>query len=771
MRSLHRFAPALAVGVIGCSPAATNPERPDARDLGSNDGSADPSRSAHKRPDPPPPVWENPGGMWMPSQLASQADTLKKVGFTIDPSALTKPMEFPLGAVVSLGGCSASFVSPDGLIVTNHHCVTGALQFNSKPDQNLITDGYLAKARGDEKSAGPAARVFVTQAFKDVTKDVRDGLDGMKDDLVRYQAMEDRQKKLVSECEKGKEGIRCSVVSYFGAGQFTLIEQLEIRDVRLVYAPPEGIGNYGGETDNWRWPRHTGDFAFYRAYVGKDGKPADFSDTNVPFRPTHVLRLATKPLTPGDAVLVAGYPARTNRLTTAAEVKEAVEYELPYTIDFCQVYLAELEKIAKTDKDLAIKAETFIRGLANWLTNNKGQLEGLTKDGLLAQKQASEAELEKWIAASPDRKAKYDGAAAKVVKTFLDSRKTRDADASVRELLRMVRLFGAAHTIVRNAEERAKPDDKRDPDFQDRNQKRIEQGLVQLSKSYSPVLDKAMLRLVVERELKLPVDKRAGIARALLGKPKDPKAAVPYPPADIDKAIADLYEKATLGDEATRIKLLTKGTTAELRRSADPVIKLALALRPQTKAYEERSKRLEGAMALVRPTFVEAMREKAGGNLAPDANRTLRVTYGTVRGYAPKPGAPLHYPFTTLSEVVKKHTGAGEFNSPKGLLDAVAKKKLGPYVDAGLGDVPVDFLSDLDITGGNSGSATLNGRGELVGLAFDGNYESMASDWLFIPAVTRSIHVDLRYMLWVMDAVSGADHLLQEMGVEPSIAN
>ncbi len=723
------------------------------------------------RPEPPPPVWENPGGMWMPAQLGAQADTLKKVGFTIDPAALTKPTEFPLGAIVFLGGCSASFVSPDGLIVTNHHCVTGALQFNSKPDQNLLTDGYLAKTRAEEKSAGPAARVFVTQAFKDVTKDMRDGLEGIKDDLQRYQSIEDRQKKLVAECEKGREGVRCSVVSYFGAGQFTLIEQLEIRDVRLVYAPPEGIGNFGGETDNWRWPRHGGDFAFYRAYVSKDGKPADFAEGNVPYRPPHVLRLAKKPLAPNDAVLVAGYPGRTNRLTTAAEVKEAVEYDQPYTIDFCQAYLAELEKIAKTDKDLAIKAETFIRGLANWLTNTKGQLEGLTKDGLLAKKVEAETELEKWIAAAPERKAKYDGAVSKVSKVFLDSRKSREADNAVRELLRMVRLFSAAQTIVRNAEERAKADAQRDPDFQERNQKRLEQGIVQLSKSYSPVLDKAMLKLVVARELKLPAEKRAGIAEALLGKPKDPKAAQPYAQADIDKAVDELYAKATLGDEATRVKLLTKGTTAELKNSKDPIIKLALALRPKTKAYEERGKRLSAAMALVRPLYVEALREKAGGILAPDANATLRVTYGTVRGYSPKPGAPVYYPFTTLSEMVKKHTGKGEFDAPKALLDAAAKKKLGPYVDPSLGDVPVDFLADLDITGGNSGSATLNARGELVGLAFDGNYESMASDWVFMPSITRSIHVDLRFMLWVMDAVSGADNLLKEMGVEPAIQN
>jgi hypothetical protein len=709
--------------------------------------------------------FENPGGMWLPEQLALQADTFKGVGFSIDPAVLTKPTEFPLGAVVSLGGCSASFVSPDGLVITNHHCVIGALQVNSKEGKNLLKDGYLAKTRADELSAGPAARVLVTQSMKDVTMRVREGLLAMKDDLARYQAIEDRQKLLVEECEKGREGIRCSVASFFGGAEFRLIEQLEIRDVRLVYAPPEGVGNYGGEIDNWRWPRHSGDFAFYRAYVGKEGKPADLGDKNVPYRPTHVLKLAKEALSPGDPVMVAGYPARTSRLTTAAETREGVVSDLPYTVDFCDAYLAELEAVKKADPKVAIKAEPFVRGLANTLTNVKGQIEGLTKGGLADKKASDEAELKKWIDADPGRAAKYGKGVDDVARLFLDSRKTLEADRTMRELGRLSRAYSAAYTIVRNAEERAKPNEARDPDYQDRNQKRLEQSFKQMTLQYSPVIDAAMVRLAAERELKHPEAKRAGLADAILGK-KKPGA---NPSADLKAALKGVYDKTKVGDEATRIKLLTKATVAELEKSDDPMIKLALALRPRTKEMEDRDKKLTGAMAMARPLFVGAMKEKAGGKLAPDANSTLRITYGTVRGYAPKPGAPVYAPFTPLAEVVKKHTGKDPFEAPKGLLDAVAAKKLGGYVDAKLGDVPVNFLADLDIAGGNSGSATLNARGELVGLAFDGNYESMASNWIFMPDVTRSIHVDLRYVLWVMDAVSGADALLREMGVEPTI--
>jgi len=749
--------------LAACSPAPSNGRLPDSR---LPEGTGDATSTASATP-PAPGKFENPGGMWLPEQLALQSKTFKDAGFSIDANALTKPTEFPLGAVISLGGCSASFVSADGLIITNHHCVTGALQYASDPKdptKNYMKHGFIAKSRAEEKSGGPALRVFVTRSLTDVTGKMRDGLAAITDDLARFQVLEDRSKQLVADCEKGKEGIRCSVVPFFGGGEYRLIEQLEIRDVRIVYAPPESIGNFGGEIDNWRWPRHGGDFSFYRALVDPSGKPADFSEKNVPFRPPHVLKLAKTPLRPGDPVMVAGYPARTNRLTTAAEVKEAVSSDIPYTIDFCTSYLAELERLAKTDKEIALKAETSIRGLANTLTNFKGQLEGLSKGGLADKKATSEKTLSQWISAAPER-AKYSGAIQKTSQVFADSRKALDQDRSLREALRMVKLFSSAHTILRNAEEREKADDKRDPDFQERNQKRLEQGTLQLSKSYSPVLDAAMLKLVIKRELALPPEKRAGLAEAILGKGK------PTGDADIDKAIKALYASTKLGTEATRVNLMTKASLASLQKSTDPFIKLATHVRAETKALEERGKRADGAFSLVRPSFVAAMREQKNGLLAPDANSTLRITYGSVRGYSPSPGAPVYAPFTVLSEVVKKTTGVEPFDAPPMMKSLVSQKKFGAYVDEKLGEVPVDFLADLDITGGNSGSATLNERGELVGLVFDGNYESMAQSWIFMPEITRSIHVDLRYILWVMDALVPAKHLLKEMGVEPSVQN
>lgn len=712
---------------------------------------------------PKTPAFENPGGMWMPTQMAEgkHAEQLKSLGYALDPKTMADVTSYPLGAVVSLGGCSASFVSPEGLIVTNHHCITRALQLNSTPKENLLKGGYVAKTRADERSSGPTSRVFVTQSFRDVTAKVREGIDSIKGDLERYKKMEAQTKQLIADCEKGRPEIRCSVGSFFGGAQYWLMEQLEIRDVRLVYAPDEGIGNFGGEVDNWRWPRHDGDFAFLRAYVGKDGKPADYSTDNVPYRPPHHLKLATKPLGQGDFVFVAGYPGTTNRLRTAAEVKEAVTWKYPRTIKLYEEALVILEAHAKESPERAIKAQPLIRGLSNALTKTRGLQDGLVTGGLAAQKEKLETDLRGWIEKDPARKTAYGSALDQIAEVFAKHQKTREKDASLEGML-LSNLLRTATMIVRMAEERPKPDADRDPEFQERNWKRMEQAQATLTKTYDRAIDRSLLKLLLERTAKLPAADRSEALEIIVGKGEATSAR-------IDAALDKLFTGTKLEAESERVKLLKGASTAELSRSNDAMIKLALKLRPLQKDLEDREETYGGAMSLLRPRYLDALRAWSPGPIAPDANGTLRITYGTVRGYKPAADAPMHKPFTRVSEMVKKHTGKEPFDAPDRILEAANAKKFGPYVDSSLGEVPVDFLSDLDITGGNSGSPTLNARGELVGLAFDGNYEAMASDWLFIPHITRTIHVDLRYMLWVLDAVDGGDHILAEMGAKPAI--
>lgn len=762
----HRLRPSalsaallLAVLAPGCGPeppavappaGAPAPQAPAAQQPAQSGAAAAPAAR-----------FENPGGMWMPEQLGGQADQLKAAGLELDPKALTDPTAFPLNAVISLGGCSASFVSPDGLVVTNHHCSVGALQYNSTPKEDLLKNGYVAKSRAEERWAGPTARVYVTRAFRDVTGEVLKDLGAAKSGMERHQKIEERQKQLVAACEKDRPGTRCSVAEYFGGAEYRLIEQLEIRDVRMVYMPPDGVGNYGGDIDNWRWPRHGGDFAFFRAYVGKDGKPADHADTNVPYRPASHLKLASAPLKQGDFVMVAGYPGRTNRLRTAAEVQSAVEWEYPQRVKLFGDVIALYTEISKKDDAARIKLSPMIDGLSNYLIKTQGLLDGLVKDGLAKKKADIEGQLQAWINAEAGRKAAYGDVLGKMAAIQAEAEKTRDHDALLGAGAWMGKMIASADTIVRMAEERPKPDAQRDPEFQERNWQRIEQGQARMQKSYHRGAESAVLKLLLKRMAKLPEKDRPELLGLVAGKETSD--------AGIDKAVDALYAKTKLEDEATRIKLIKTASTASLKGNQDPLIQLALKLRPALKAMEDREKAYHGAMSAERPRFIEALRKFQGGALAPDANGTLRITYGTVRGYSPKPGAPEYRPFTALSEVIKKNTGKEPFEAPAGLLAAVNAKKVGPYVAKELGDVPVDFLSDLDITGGNSGSATLNARGELVGLAFDGNYEAMASDWLFMPSVTRTIHVDLRYMMWVMDAFGGADHVLREMGGTPSI--
>ncbi len=741
---------------VGCGPRHMDRE-PDHGTTIAVTGSA-------SKPDPSLPArqaFENPGGMWTPEQVADQASTLRKLGVGIEPSAFGDPTTYPLGAVVFLGGCSASFVSAEGLIITNHHCAGGALQYNSKAGANLMRDGYLAATRKDEKSNGPAARVYVTQSFLDVTDKVRAGVAQVADDGKRHELIQARSKQLVASCEEGRPELRCSVVSYYGGEQYVLIEQLEIRDVRLVYAPAEAIGSYGGETDNWQWPRHSGDFAFFRAYVGPDLKPADYHESNVPYRPKHHLTIATEPLEAGDLVFVAGYPYRTTRLRTAQEVAEAVDWYYPRRLKLCADYMALLDRLAKKDEQLAIKGRRLRMGLSNAAINAKGMVAGLVKGGLKDEKVTLERELVAWAATQPEHRAAAEGI-ANLSKLYTKYRGQRDSDAATQEAVWMSTLLAGADTIVHMAEQRPLADADRHPDFQSRNHKRLEQRQQTVQRSYARELDQAKLALALERAGRLPKGKRPELLQLVLGN-QPPTAAA------IAKALKPLYDQTKLEDVDERIRLFRQATTAELTQSTDPFIQLALKLRPLLQQIEDRADGYAGGTALERPKVIAALRAQRGGVLAPDANATLRITYGTVRGYRPRPGAPPHAPFTKLSGMVNKHTGTPPFNAPEGLLAAAKAGPFEPYVHAGIGEVPVDFLSDLDITGGNSGSPTLNAKGELVGLAFDGNFESIAADWVFMPEVTRSIHVDIRYVLWIMDRVDGADHLLKEMGVEPRL--
>jgi hypothetical protein len=703
-------------------------------------------------------------GMWMPQQIPDLAGRLKAMGFQGDPAAFADLTGQPMGAIVSLGGCTASFVSPEGLIVTNHHCAAGALQYNSTPQRNLLVDGFLAKTREEEVWNGPGARVLVTVSVKDVTDEITGRIDPKLDDRKRFDVIDRRLKERTAQCEAS--GLRCRVDSFFGGLRYFEIAQLEIQDVRTVYAPAAGIGNFGGETDNWRWPRHTGDWSFFRAYVGKDGKPAPFAKENVPFRPARWLTVQPAGVKEGDLVFVVGYPGRTERHQTFAEVKETTEWSFPRFISTAREQIEILEALGKQDKALQIKAAGRLRGLNNYLTNRRGMLEGLVKGGILAKKEQSEKDLAEWIAADPARQKQYGDVLPALAKLQSESESTRERDAALSGLFNASTLLNAAHTAHQLSLERAKKDDlEREAEFQQRNWSRIREGQERAQRTLDPRIDRALLRWAMGRAAALPAEQRITGLDKLVG--LTPGMSKTDSDKAIDAYLDTLYAGTKTADREFRLGLLDKAP-AEIAASNDPMVTLALALDPLDQANREARKARQGAASRLRPRYMQALLAKAGGLVAPDANSTLRVTFGTVKG-KPGPDGLVWKAFTTLKGIEQKNTGEGEFDAPERELGAIRALRSGqqptPYLVPDLGDVPVDFLSTVDTTGGNSGSPTLNGRGELVGLLFDGTFDTIASDFLYDTANTRSIHADARYMLWVMSQVDGASYLVEEMGI------
>jgi hypothetical protein len=710
-------------------------------------------------------------GKWMPQQIPALAEKLRALGFEGDPQAFADLTGQPMGAIVSLGGCTASFVSPEGLIATNHHCVTGALQYNSTPERNLLVDGFLAKTRAEELWNGPGSKVWVTTSVRDVTDAISGTLDPKLDDLARHERIARRVKERTAACEAS--GQRCRVASFFEGLQYFEIAQLEIPDVRLVYAPAEGIGNFGGETDNWRWPRHTGDWSFYRAYVGPDGKPAAHARANVPYRPKRWLPVQPAGVKEGDLVFVTGYPGITYRLATHAEVKEAAEWAFPRTIRTYQEQIDILDALGAKDPALKIKAAGRWQGLNNTLTNRKGMIEGLLRKGLLAEKEAREKRLAAWIAADPARQQEYGAVLPALDALAAEQQKTRERDAVLAQLVGSSPLMAgaspllhAAHVAHRLSKERAKPlDIDREAGYQERDLARIREAQERAQRSLDVRLDRALLGYWMRHAAALPAGQR------LLGLDRIAGLTPGMSQADADRAIEAYLDRLVAGtrltDQEARLALFD-ARTAEIAASRDSFVELALALDPLYQAVHDAEARRAGAASRVRPRYAKALLAEAGGLVSPDANLTLRVSFGQVKARPNAADGVDWRAFTTLAGIEQKHTGEGEFQAPAAQLAAIAALRAGKgsrHVVPELGDVPVNFLSTVDITGGNSGSPTLNARGEFVGLVFDGTYDTVASDYVFDTVRTRSIHADVRYLLWTMTEVEGARHLVEEMGV------
>nr|3WOO_A Chain A, dipeptidyl aminopeptidase BII [Pseudoxanthomonas mexicana]3WOO_B Chain B, dipeptidyl aminopeptidase BII [Pseudoxanthomonas mexicana]3WOP_A Chain A, dipeptidyl aminopeptidase BII [Pseudoxanthomonas mexicana]3WOP_B Chain B, dipeptidyl aminopeptidase BII [Pseudoxanthomonas mexicana] len=694
-------------------------------------------------------------GMWVPQQLPEIAGPLKKAGLKLSPQQISDLTGDPMGAVVALGGCTASFVSPNGLVVTNHACAYGAIQLNSTAENNLIKNGFNAPTTADEVSAGPNARVFVLDEITDVTKDAKAAIAAAGDDaLARTKALEAFEKKLIADCE-AEAGFRCRLYSFSGGNTYRLFKNLEIKDVRLAYAPPGSVGKFGGDIDNWMWPRHTGDFAFYRAYVGKDGKPAAFSKDNVPYQPKHWLKFADQPLGAGDFVMVAGYPGSTNRYALAAEFDNTAQWTYPTIARHYKNQIAMVEAAGKQNADIQVKYAATMAGWNNTSKNYDGQLEGFKRIDAAGQKLREEAAVLGWLKGQGAKGQPALDAHAKLLDLLEQSKATRDRDLTL-ALFNNTAMLGSATQLYRLSIEREKPNAERESGYQERDLPAIEGGLKQLERRYVAAMDRQLQEYWLNEYIKLPADQRVAAVDAWLG--GNDAAAV--------KRALDRLAGTKLGSTEERLKWFAADRKA-FEASNDPAIQYAVAVMPTLLKLEQERKTRAGENLAARPVYLQALadyKKSQGEFVYPDANLSLRITFGNVMGYAPKDGME-YTPFTTLEGVVAKETGQDPFDSPKALLDAVAAKRYGGLEDKRIGSVPVNYLSDLDITGGNSGSPVLDAHGKLVGLAFDGNWESVSSNWVFDPKMTRMIAVDGRYLRWIMQEVYPAPQLLKEMNV------
>jgi hypothetical protein len=697
-------------------------------------------------------------GMWVPQQLPEIAGPLKKAGLKLDPKQLADLTGDPMGAVVSLGGCTASFVSPQGLVVTNHHCAAGAIQLNSTAENNLLEKGFNAATTADEVSAGPNARIFVLDEITDVTDQVKAAIAAAPGPLARTRAVDDLEKQLVAACE-ADAGHRCRLYSFMGGNTYRLFKNIEIKDVRLAYAPPGSVGNYGGEIDNWMWPRHTGDFSFYRAYVGKDGKPAAFSKDNVPFVPKRWLQIADQPLREGDFVMVAGYPGSTARYALAADFDATSSWSYPTISKRFKELVAMVEAAGAKNPDIAVKYAASVQGWGNTLKNYDGQMEGFKRMGASAIKREREQAVLDWLKSRGADGAQALAAHETLVKLGDDARKTRERDSVIGNVGGA--LGGSALMLYRLSVEREKPDAQRESGFQQRDLPRIEGGIKQMERRYVAEMDRQIQRYWLMQYIALPADQRIAAIDAWIGG-NDAKA--------VDAAL-DRLNTSKLGSLDERMKWLSADRKA-FEASTDPAIQYAVAMLPTSLKLEEDRKLRAGETIIPRATYLQAVADynKAQGKAVyPDANSSLRITFGNVMGYTKPGSSKAEESFTTLEQVAAKATGKEPFDAPQVQLDAIKAKKYSGMADAKLKTVPVNFLSDLDITGGNSGSPVLDAHGKLVGLAFDGNWESVASNWVFDPTVTRMISVDQRYMRWIMQEVMPAPQLLKEMGVAPKM--
>lgn len=697
-------------------------------------------------------------GMFLPDAVASlPLDKLAKRGLRLKATDIYNPNGVSIkDAVVIVDGGTGEFVSPDGLLLTNHHVAFDALVAASSEANDYGDKGYTAKTRAEELPAN-SYTVTITQDLMDVTGEILNGIPETISSTERNRAIAAKIRTIESAGGNETEGISVRVMPMNDGLSYYKFTYLVLPDVRIVYAPPKSIGFFGGDPDNFEWPRHCGDFTFMRAYVGPDGKPGKYSAANVPYKPKKFLSLSMAGVKEGDLMLVMGYPGSTRRYRESYSVAYNQDAAIPFLIDFYTFQIAALQNIGKNDPAARIKLQSTIFSLSNELKNYEGSVIAMRRASIVEKKRAEEAAFTRWLNADPARKAKYGEVLPALDKAYQVLTATAQRDLLVQQIFAASDLLAITSFAQRVAADKEKPEAERNPIFGAAGVQRLRAQLGEALADRKPTSEREVLAYLLMRAEGLPAAQKIDFIEKRFGSLKG--EARRRAEEDFARAVVDGKRYVSAESVSTLFDL----SSAQLRELKEPLVDFALEVGSEIALIQPRQEAFNATVSRWRPLLIAGMSEMKGTKLYPDANRTLRFSYGEVKGYVPRE-AIRYTSFTTLAGVVEKDTGREPFDVPEKLKQLYSARDFGPY--ASNGDVPVDFISTTDIIGGNSGSPILNGRGEQVGIIFDGNYEGLGNDFFYNEDKGRSIAVDIRYVLFVTDKFGGAGYILKELDVK-----
>ncbi|MCX6222703.1 MAG: S46 family peptidase [Bacteroidia bacterium] len=688
-------------------------------------------------------------GMWMlPLLQKLNSKKMSEMGFKLSAKDIYDINKSSLkDAVMHFGGgCTAELISKEGLVLTNHHCGYGTIQKLSTVDHDYLENGYWAKNRDEELPAKGLSVTFLDR-FEDVTKAVTDAMAGAADPKAKDAAFATISDTLTAKAVKGNKYLRARVVSFFGDNQYYMVVTKTYSDIRFVGAPPSSIGKFGADTDNWMWPRHTGDFSMFRIYVDKDNNPAEYAKDNVPYQPKKYLTISLKGVSQNDPAMIIGYPGRTNRFMTSYEVKETSEITNAVTILVRGVRQNVLMADMEADPKIRLQYSSKYAGSSNFWKKAIGMNETFAKLKVMDRRAAEEKIFTEWVAADPARVEKY-GKALPDIKSAIEGRaKLQMLSRYYMEALNSIELTSAANRFTPRPE----------------GSERGGQGGGRGGYYGGTPAD-------FYKDYSVATDKKVAKALIALFKEKVPATDLPafYKTIDtdyngnIDAAVDALFSHSAFVSEENLKAALAGDKNALLK---DPAYLVAIDISSSMMKYMKDLEQYRVQYAKGQKQYIAGMLEmKAGQAIYPDANSTMRLTYGKVLNYSPKDGVIYDY-VTTMDGVMQKEDPKNwEFVVPAKLKELYNAKDFGQYAMKD-GRMPVAFLTNNDITGGNSGSPVMNKKGELIGTAFDGNWESMSSDIIFEPSLQRCINVDIRYTLFIMDKFGGAGYLLNEMKI------